>query len=149
MSLLTDDMSTRRTPARPEIRNAPITQPAAQRMSDSYQAMKAQLCQQVIEQLEALGSNAEALGQRMLREEIEQAITIRSRRGQLALNSAERLLLIEDVEDEVAGLGPLAPLLRDPTDRRRHRDRLQQCLCRAQRSARKGRDALSRRYRIS
>src|SRR5690606_5418985 len=39
----------------------------------------------------------------------------RSRRGQLALNSAERLLLIEDVEDEVVGLGPLAPLLRDPT----------------------------------
>jgi len=115
MSFLTDDMSTRRTPAKPDVRSAPITQPATQRMSDSYQAMKAQLCQQVIEQLEALGSNAEALGQRLLREQIEQAITIRSRRGQLALNSAERLLLIEDVEDEVAGLGPLAPLLRDPT----------------------------------
>ncbi len=115
MSLLTDDMTPGRAPAGPDIRNAPVTQPATQRMSDSYQAMKAQICQQVIERLEDLGSTADALGQRALREEIEQAITIRSRRGQLALNSAERLLLIEDVEDEVAGLGPLAPLLRDPT----------------------------------
>ncbi|MBO9580460.1 MAG: CpaF family protein [Sphingobium sp.] len=115
MSLLTDDMSPRADPASRLPRNAPVTQPAAQRMTDSYQAMKAQICQQVIERLETLGSNPEALGQRALREEIEQAITVRSRRGQLALNSAERLVLIEDVEDEVVGFGPIAPLLRDPT----------------------------------
>lgn len=94
-------------------RPAPIAQPAAQRMSDIYQAAKAQTCRQVIEQLEARGSTVEALSPRALRDEIEIAIGSRSRRGQLALNSAERLLLVEDVEDEVAGLGPLAPLLRD------------------------------------
>jgi len=99
-------------PAEPP-RLAPIAQPAAQRMSDTYQAAKAQTCRQVIEQLEARGSTVEALSPRALREEIEIAIGSRSRRGQLALNSAERLLLVEDVEDEVAGLGPLAPLLRD------------------------------------
>ena len=108
MSLLFDTNLPRGT-ARP----APVTQPAAQRMSDSYQAVMAQTCAQVIEQLEARGSTAETLGARALRAEIEQVITSRSRRGQLALNAAERLLLIEDVEDEVAGLGPLAPLLRD------------------------------------
>lgn len=108
MSLLTGDIA----PASPRI--APIAQPVAQRMSDSYQAVKAQTCQQVIEQLEAQGATAEALGSRALRAEIERVIASRSRRGQLALNSAERLLLIEDVEDEVAGMGPLAPLLRDP-----------------------------------
>ena len=91
-----------------------VAQPTAQRMSDSYQAVKALTCQQVIDQLEAQGVTAEALDQRALRQEIEQVISSRSRRGQLALNSAERLVLIEDVEDEVVGLGPLAPLLRDP-----------------------------------
>ena len=107
MSLLTDE-SIAPAPAPP-----PLPQPATLRMSDAYQAVKAQTCQQVIDQLEARGSTADTLGSRALREEIEQVIASRSRRGQLALNAAERLLLIEDVEDEVAGLGPLAPLLRD------------------------------------
>lgn len=112
MSLLTGESM---EPAPPQgLRTAsPVAQPAAQRMSDSYQIAKAQTCAQVIEQLEALGSTAEELGRRAVREEIERVIESRSRRGQLALNSAERLLLIEDVEDEVAGMGPLAPLLRD------------------------------------
>jgi len=113
MSLLTTEelqegfAADRRKPA--------VAQPSAQRMSDSYQAVKAVTCQQVIEQLEAQGITAESLDRRTLRQEIEQVINSRSRRGQLALNSAERLLLIEDVEDEVVGLGPLAPLLRDGT----------------------------------
>jgi len=110
MSLLTGEEGF--VPAR-ELRVMPVAQPAAQRMSDSYQIAKAQTCAQLIEQLEARGETAETLGPRALREAIEQVIAARSRRGQLALNSAERLLLIEDVEDEVAGMGPLAPLLRD------------------------------------
>lgn len=111
MSLLTGEEAF--IPAR-EVRITPVAQPAAQRMSDIYQLAKAQTCAQLIEQLEARGDTAETLGSRALREEIEQIIASRSRRGQMALNSAERLLLIEDVEDEVAGMGPLAPLLRDP-----------------------------------
>ncbi|WP_375196599.1 CpaF family protein [Sphingobium sp.] len=110
MSLLTGEEGF--VPAR-ELRIMPVAQPAAQRMSDSYQIAKAQTCAQLIEQLEARGETAETLGPKALREAIEQVIAARSRRGQLALNSAERLLLIEDVEDEVAGMGPLAPLLRD------------------------------------
>ncbi|NML90861.1 CpaF family protein [Sphingobium sp. TB-6] len=110
MSLLTGERGF--LPAQ-EVRIAPVAQPAAQRMSDNYQLAKAQTCTQLIEQLEARAETAETLGSRALREEIEQVIASRSRRGQLALNSAERLLLIEDVEDEVAGMGPLAPLLRD------------------------------------
>ena len=77
MSLLTGDIA----PASPRI--APIAQPVAQRMSDSYQAVKAQTCQQVIEQLEAQGATAEALGSRALRAEIERVIASRSRRGQI------------------------------------------------------------------
>jgi pilus assembly protein CpaF len=101
--------------ARADPNASALVQAAAQRMTDSYQTAKAQTCAQVIEQLEARGGSIDSISQRALRDEIELAISSRSRRGQLALNSAERMLLIEDIEDEVAGLGPLAPLLRDPT----------------------------------
>lgn len=95
-------------------RTTSITPPSAQRMSDTYQILKGQTCEQVIDQLEARALTVESLSPSELRAIIEAVVNSRSRRGQLALNSAERILLIEDVEDEVAGLGPLAPLLRDP-----------------------------------
>lgn len=113
MSLLTSDASQATALSAP--RRMTVSQPSAQRMSDSYQSVKALTCAQVIEHLEAQGMTTEQPEERGLRYEIEQVINSRSRRGQLALNSAERLLLIEDVIDEVIGLGPLAPLLRDPT----------------------------------
>lgn len=113
MSLLTSDLMQTQGSGAP--RRVTVSQPSAQRMSDSYQSVKALTCAQVIEHLETQGMTAELLEERGLRYEIEQVISSRSRRGQLALNSAERLLLIEDVVDEVIGLGPLAPLLRDPS----------------------------------
>lgn len=113
MSLLTNDFPVEAVPAARG--RASVAQPAAQRMSDSYQAVKALTCAQVIEHLEEQGRTAEALESKGLRQEIEQVISSRSRRGQLALNSAEQLMLIEEVEDELIGLGPLAPLLRDQT----------------------------------
>jgi len=105
----------RRGPSPEELaRSAVVAQPAAQRMNDTYQQLKAQICEQVIDQLEARNLTADALNLQELRAVIEAVIASRSRRGQLALNSAERILLIEDVEDEVAGLGPISPLMRDP-----------------------------------
>jgi len=95
-------------------RTAVVAQPAAQRMNDTYQQLKGQICEQVIDQLEARNLTADLLNTQDLRAVIEAVIVSRSRRGQLALNSAERILLIEDVEDEVAGFGPISPLLRDP-----------------------------------
>lgn len=95
-------------------RAAVVAQPSAQRMNDNYQQLKAQICEQVIDQLEARNLTADSLNMQELRAVIEAVIANRSRRGQLALNSAERIVLIEDVEDEVAGLGPISPLLRDP-----------------------------------
>jgi pilus assembly protein CpaF len=95
-------------------RTAVVAQPAAQRMNDTYQQLKGQICEQVIDQLEARNLTADLLNMQDLRAVIEAVIVSRSRRGQLALNSAERILLIEDVEDEVAGFGPISPLLRDP-----------------------------------
>ena len=115
MSLLADEIIFKEAMARAEHSATAIVQATAQRMNDAYQTAKAQTCAQVIEQLEARGATIELLSRKALRDEIELAIGSRSRRGQLVLNSVERLLLIEDVEDEVAGLGPLAPLLRDAT----------------------------------
>src|ERR1700712_765451 len=115
MSLLAEEVVFKESVARAEHDASAIKQATAQRMNDAYQTAKAQTCAQVIEQLEARGITIEALNRKALRDEIELAIASRSRRGQLILNSVERLLLIEDVEDEVAGLGPLAPLLRDTT----------------------------------
>jgi pilus assembly protein CpaF len=115
VSLLSEEIVFKEAVARAEHDASAIKQATSQRMNDAYQTAKAQTCAQVIEQLEARGITIEAMGRKALRDEIELAIGSRSRRGQLVLNSVERLLLIEDVEDEVAGLGPLAPLLRDPT----------------------------------
>jgi pilus assembly protein CpaF len=115
MSLLVEDVSRPARTGLPDQGTAVMASPASQRMSDAYQIAKAQTYAQVIEQLEARGNTGDGASARPVREEIEIAITSRSRRGQLALNSAERLLLIEDIEDEVNGFGPLAPLLRDPT----------------------------------
>ena len=101
--------------APPDARAAIVAQPTAQRMNDTYQQLKGQICEQVIDQLEARNLTAESLTSEELRSVVEAVIESRSRRGQLALNSVERILLIEDIEDEVAGLGPLAPWLRDPS----------------------------------
>ena len=44
----------RRGPSPEELaRSAVVAQPAAQRMNDTYQQLKAQICEQVIDQLEA------------------------------------------------------------------------------------------------
>ncbi|MGK9233426.1 CpaF family protein [Inquilinus limosus] len=51
----------------------------------------------------------------MVRDGIEQAITRFAAKEGLALNAAERALLAAEVQNEVVGLGPLEPLLKDPS----------------------------------
>lgn len=104
-------LSGRRGVAAPD---ASIFQAADLRISEAYQQAKFAVFDMVLEQLEARGVMADAIGPKLLREGIERAIT-RFNMGQgLALNASERALLIDDVMDEVIGFGPLEPLLRDP-----------------------------------
>jgi pilus assembly protein CpaF len=85
------------------------------RTTDGYQRTKFAIFNLVLEQLEALGINAESASHPMIRDGIEQAITRFAAREGLALNAAERALLASEVQNEVIGLGPLEPLLKDPT----------------------------------
>lgn len=85
------------------------------RTTDGYQRTKFAIFNLVLEQLEALGINAESASHSMIRDGIEQAITRFAAREGLALNAAERALLASEVQNEVIGLGPLEPLLKDPT----------------------------------
>lgn len=84
------------------------------RTTDGYQRTKFAIFNLVLEQLEALGITAETAAASMIREGIEQAITRFAAKEGLALNAAERALLAAEVQNEVVGLGPLEPLLKDP-----------------------------------
>jgi pilus assembly protein CpaF len=85
------------------------------RTTDGYQRTKFAIFNLVLEQLEALGITAETAATSMIRDGIEQAITRFAAKEGLALNVAERSLLASEVQNEVVGLGPLEPLLKDPS----------------------------------
>ncbi|WP_395677153.1 CpaF family protein [Inquilinus sp.] len=85
------------------------------RTTDGYQRTKFAIFNLVLEQLEALGITAETAPASMIRDGIEQAITRFAAKEGLALNAAERSLLAAEVQNEVVGLGPLEPLLKDPS----------------------------------
>ncbi len=84
------------------------------RVSEAYQRAKFTLFDMVLDQMEERGQRAEALGPKLLRDCIERAIVQFNMGEGLPLNTRERALLAEDVQDEVVGFGPLEPLLRDP-----------------------------------
>ncbi len=81
--------------------------------SDLYQTIKFRAFDLVLEQLEAKGIAAETSNDAALREEIGSALSLVTAREGVAFNAAERLVLIQDVHNEIVGLGPLEPLLRD------------------------------------
>jgi pilus assembly protein CpaF len=85
------------------------------RTTDGYQRTKFAIFNLVLEQLEALGITAETAPASMIRDGVEQGITRFAAKEGLALNAAERSLLAAEVHNEVVGLGPLEPLLKDPS----------------------------------
>lgn len=85
------------------------------RTTDGYQRTKFAIFSLVLEQLEALGITAETAPASMIRDGVEQGITRFAAKEGLALNAAERSLLAAEVHNEVVGLGPLEPLLKDPS----------------------------------
>ena len=83
-------------------------------MREAYQSAKFAVFDAVLQQMEERGQMAEALSPKLLRAGIERAIARFNLGEGLALNAQERAILADDVQDEIAGLGPLEPLLRDP-----------------------------------
>jgi pilus assembly protein CpaF len=98
------------------LRDNAVKEPApnAFTATDRYQQLKFRVFNRVLELLEARGVSAENLDAEMLREEIGNALTVITAADGTALNAAERAGLMQEIRYEVAGLGPLEPLLRDP-----------------------------------
>jgi pilus assembly protein CpaF len=91
------------------------TAPSGFTTTDLYQQLKFRVFNRVLELLETRGISAEKLDAETLREEISRALTAITAGEGIALNAAERGDLLQDVRYEVVGLGPLEPLLRDPS----------------------------------
>lgn len=83
-------------------------------LSDFYQTTKFQIFEAVLELLDDVDPEA-AASPRAVRAAVQEAIQRHAAREGLPLNSAERLRLADDLQQEVLGLGPLEPLLKDPT----------------------------------
>jgi len=83
--------------------------------TDLYQDIKFQTFQLTLDYLEQKHLRAEDMALDALQAEISQAIGVALLGEGVALNSAERGRLIEDVRNEIRGLGPLEPLLSDPS----------------------------------
>src|SRR5690606_24389767 len=88
---------------------------SALQASDSYQELKFAVFDLVLERLEVRGLTVDALSHSQLTEEIRQAMMLVTPRDGVALNAAERAQLVSDVMNEIVGLGPLEPLLKDPS----------------------------------
>jgi pilus assembly protein CpaF len=97
-----------------EVSAAPAVRPRAEKVdSSAYLNLKIGLHQKLLDRidLDVMGS----LPEPRLREELRGVVDRLIGEMGLALNSAERKQIIDDVQNEVLGLGPLEPLLADPT----------------------------------
>ncbi|WP_338033297.1 CpaF family protein [Desulfovibrio mangrovi] len=99
--------------------SAPVAAPAGngneETHDEGYYLIKAQIHERLIELLDL--SAVESLPPAKLREEISRLVEklLREEFRQAPLNGRERRGIIKEIQDEVLGLGPLEPLLQDPT----------------------------------
>jgi pilus assembly protein CpaF len=84
-------------------------------ISDSYQEMKFRVFDLTLEYLDQQDVEGETMPLAALQDEIARAISVVLLSRGVALNMRERAQLIEDVQNEIVGFGPLEPLLKDPT----------------------------------
>jgi pilus assembly protein CpaF len=81
--------------------------------SPEYYALKSKLHGQLLGRIDL-----DVLGQltpQKLREELGELVEKLLQESRVALNAAEHQAMVRDIQDEVMGLGPLEPLLADPT----------------------------------
>src|SRR5262245_36238442 len=80
---------------------------------ESYHELKGELHQRLIDKLDL--TTIENLPREQLLEELRVILGAILAGSQLPLNRLEREQMVEELLDEVTGLGPLEPLLRDHT----------------------------------
>ncbi|MBU4447982.1 MAG: Flp pilus assembly complex ATPase component TadA, partial [Proteobacteria bacterium] len=86
--------------------------PDGDRLTRLYE-IKNRIHNRLVERLNLEG--LEALDRQYVEEEIRKAIGVLMEEEPIPLNREERARLIRDLEFEILGLGPLEPLLRDPS----------------------------------
>jgi pilus assembly protein CpaF len=94
-----------------EFRNAPAELNWG--ASEELNRLKAQLHRQMVENMDL--SVLATLSREQLRQEVRRVADDLCQRSASLLNKAERERLVNEVLDETFGLGPLEPLMRDPT----------------------------------
>lgn len=82
-------------------------------VTDLYQDIKFRTFELTLEYLDMKNLDAEDLARGTLQDEIAQALSVALMGEGVALNSSERSRLIQEVEHEISGYGPLDPLLKD------------------------------------
>jgi pilus assembly protein CpaF len=82
--------------------------------SDRYQFIKFRVFDLTLEHLERQGLDADTVPHAALQDQIAGAIAVAMNGQGAALNQRERAALIDDVMNEIVGLGPLQPFLEDP-----------------------------------
>ncbi len=81
--------------------------------SSAYQALKVNIHQKLLDRVDL--SLMESLSEERLKDEIGQLVERLLAESAVVINDAERASLIRDIQHEMLGLGPLEPLLADPT----------------------------------
>ena len=81
--------------------------------SSAYQALKVNIHQKLLDRVDL--SLMESLSEERLKEEIGLLVERLLAESAVVINDAERASLIRDIQHEMLGLGPLEPLLADPT----------------------------------
>jgi pilus assembly protein CpaF len=90
-----------------------LSGPSHAPVTGAYQDIKTRIHHQLIEELEL--SKLEGLGVEEMRSELRSVIAPMLSTSELPLNRIERERLVQELLDEITGLGPLEQLLKDPT----------------------------------
>jgi pilus assembly protein CpaF len=90
-----------------------VLRPEAGLGYSAYQALKVSIHQKLLDRVDL--SAMETLSEERLREEIAVLVERLLAEDAVVVNDAERTSLIRDIQHEMLGLGPLEPLLADPT----------------------------------
>jgi pilus assembly protein CpaF len=97
----------------PEPSAEPVAAPANPLLSDKFLDAKVRLHRRLIEEVNL--SALEKLSEDEIRKHIQQLVTQYILVERLALNTEELAEFVSEILDEMTGLGPLEPLLKDPS----------------------------------
>ncbi len=100
-------------PPEPTVVVAKMSAPAEAKRAEQYTDLKVQMHQKLIERINL--SALDGMSREQVGREIGDIVSEMLKEVNHALNLGERRQLVEDILDELLGLGPLEPLLKDPT----------------------------------